>query len=386
MNKPTIFILAGELSGDLHGAALAHSIKRINPNIRLDGWGGDEMANAGVNIFRNLNHLAFMGFVEVAKNTKNVLANFKLIKKYFRKQRPDIIILVDYPGFNLKVAKIAFKSGIPVYYFISPTVWAWKSKRMYVIKDYVKKLYCILPFEVNFYHQHNIDNVAYLGNPLIDKVNHFKLNKGGLRNRLISGKYVAILPGSRMQEIKFIFPKQIAVMKQFPTEQFIISCAPSLSENILIHLLDKHYSGWTKHIRIHTGASYEILEHAQAAVVTSGTATLETALFTIPMIVTYITSSINYRIAKSFVKIKFISLVNLIANKEIVPEFIQDLCTVENIVTALNPLLQHSPARDKMIFELKQLQYLLGDPGVTDRIAQDLLKIENINNPDVFHE
>lgn len=371
MKPKRIFILAGEPSGDIHGAALAAEFKIQCPEAELEGWGGELMQNAGVLTRRGLDKLAFMGFIEVIAHLPTILSNFRIAKRQLREQRPDILLLIDYPGFNLRMARWAYQQGIAVYYFISPTVWAWKPGRMKYIEHFVRKLYCILPFEQRFYMNHNITNVAYLGNPLVDKIRLYVETHPEPLFR--DEDYIAVLPGSRRQEIKLIFPIMVSAMKMLSGQRFKIAHAPSVDKDLLVSILDKECIDWRDYADIRTGNTYEVLRTAKAAIVTSGTATLETALFFIPQVVCYVTSEFNYQIAKSLVKLDYISLVNLIADAEIVKELIQSECTPEQVSSEVKKICSNGDYRKSMETGYLKVQRLLGDTGVATRVVDDIL-------------
>ncbi len=368
-----MFLLAGEASGDMHGANLATALLNRDPSIVLDGWGGPKMKAAGVTLHRELKDLAFMGFVEVVANIMTIRQSFKLIKKYLLENKVEALVLIDYPGFNLKMAKWAHEHGIRVFYFISPTVWAWKADRALIIKKHVDRLYCILPFEVDFYKKYDVD-VTYVGNPLLDSVAAFKSDESFLVVHFIEHKkYIAVLPGSRLQELSKIFPIMVRVMHDMPERKFVIARTSILPESIFTNILDKHYRDWKKNVKIITDKTYDILNHASSAMVTSGTATLETALFHVPQVVCYKTIPLNFRIAKTFVNIQYISLVNLIGNKDIVKELIQGDLTPYNLKAELALLEDDVKYRNRMLEEYKELAMMIGEPGVAGRMAEDMM-------------
>ncbi len=369
-----IFLLAGEASGDLHGANLAMALKKIQPESHLEGWGGPKMEASGVQLHRTLKDLAFMGFVEVVTNIWTVKKNFSLIKQHLIHHKPDALVLIDYPGFNLKIAKWAHRQGIRVFYFISPTVWAWKADRANIIRESVEQLYCILPFEVDFYKQLNYD-VTYVGNPLVDSITRFTPDEGFLAaHNFCKGAYIAVLPGSRHQELKRILPVMVGAMAQLPQKKFVIARTSLLPEEEFTSILDRIHPDWKKNVSIVTDKTYDVLFNASSAMVTSGTATLETALLNIPQVVCYAANSLNILIAKAFVKVKYISLVNLIPDKAIVKELIQQDLTVSNLSKEVLKLEGNADYRKNMLNEYAKLKSLVGEPGVADRMAQDILK------------
>ena len=367
------FLLAGEASGDMHGANLAKALKEAKPDITIHGWGGPKMQSAGVILHRTLKDLSFMGFVEVLKNIGTIRKNFKLIKTLLTEWRPDALVLIDYPGFNLKIAKWAHRQGIKVFFFISPTVWAWKSNRAQIIKESVDRLYCILPFEVDFYKQLNYD-VTYVGNPLSDPVSAFVPNPNFHSSLPLNNhEYIAVLPGSRHQELTKIFPVMVKTMALMPEKHFIIARTSLLPEETFISVLEQYYPNWKNQVFIASDQTYDVLYHAHSAMVTSGTATLETALFQIPQVVCYTTNPINFLIAKAFVHIKYISLVNLIPDKAIVTELIQTDLSPENLKKELINLEDNSPHRSRILEDYQLLSKMVGEAGVSERMAKDIL-------------
>ncbi len=339
----------------------------------LEGWGGPKMEAAGVALYRKLKDLAFMGFVEVLANIFTIKRNFSLIKNHLSKHKPDALVLIDYPGFNLKIAKWAHRQGIRVFYFISPTVWAWKAGRANIIRESVEQLYCILPFEVEFYKQLNYD-VTYVGNPLVDSISRFTPDAGFLsENNLKKGDYIAILPGSRHQEVKRILPVMVGAMAQMPQKKFVIARTSLLPEDEFTFILDQIHPDWKKNVSIVTDKTYDTIYHASSAMVTSGTATLETALLNTPQVVCYAANSLNIRIAKAFVKVKYISLVNLIPDMPIVQELIQEDLSVSNLTREILKLEDDADYRNKMLEAYGLLKTLVGEPGVANRMALDIL-------------
>ncbi|MCO6460569.1 MAG: lipid-A-disaccharide synthase [Saprospiraceae bacterium] len=373
-----IFILAGEASGDLHGANLAGALKAASPGINLHGWGGPKMEAQGVVLHRRLKDLSFMGFVEVIRHLRTIRKNFSLIKKFLTDHRPDALVLIDYPGFNLKIAKWAHSKGIRVFYFISPTVWAWKANRVFTIKDSVERLYCILPFEVDFYKKYNYE-VTYVGNPLLDSVAAFTPNQGFRDSvQFADEPYIAVLPGSRMQELSGIFPVMVRTMAMMPRTKFIIARTSMVDLRHYKTILESLHPEWQTHISIATDQTYDTLHHASSAMVTSGTATLETALLRIPQVVCYKTNPLNFRIAKIFVNIKYISLVNLIPDKPILKELIQSDLTPDNLFHEIKKIEEDKSYRQRILSDYDALIELMGQPGVSRRMAADLLR--RINN------
>ena len=361
-----IYIISGEASGDLHAANLVSELKKQNNSLEFRAWGGDRLINEGVTIDKDIGELAFMGFLEVLLNLKIILRNIRSCKQNLIDFKPDLLILVDYPGFNLRIAKWAKSQNIPVYYYISPQIWAWKESRIHLIKKTVERMYCILPFEKDFYMKHSL-NVSYLGHPLLDEVNKFKMlnyNSLELENKR---PILAILPGSRKQEIERKLPLMIAASSQFPEYTVIVACAPNLD-------LAYYEKFKTQEVLFVKNQTYNLLQNAELAIVTSGTATLESALFKVPQVVCYKSSFISFWIAKKLIKIKFISLVNLIANKEIVRELIQQDCTSSKIAGELIKIKKGENKAIQMNNDYNDLIELLGNEGASSRVAEDMLK------------
>ena len=361
-----IYIISGEASGDLHAANLAAELKKQNNSLEFRAWGGDRLRNEGIIIDKDIKELAFMGFLEVFLNIRTIFKNIRSCKENLLNFKPDLLILVDYPGFNLRIAKWAKSQNIPVYYYISPQIWAWKESRIHLIKKTVEKMYCILPFEKDFYLKHSL-NVSYLGHPLLDEVNKFKMlndNSLELENKR---PILAILPGSRKQEIERKLPLMIAASSQFPEYTVIVACAPNLD-------LAYYEKFKTQEVLFVKNQTYNLLQNAEIAIVTSGTATLEAALFKVPQVVCYKSSFISFWIAKKLIKIKFISLVNLVANKEIVRELIQKDCTATKIAGELIKIKKGENKAIQMNKDYNDLIELLGNEGASSRVAEDMLK------------
>ena len=356
------YLIAGEASGDLHGANLIKTLKKLDPSADFSYYGGDLMQAQGGTLVKHYAEMAFMGFLEVILNLKTILRNIKKCKQDILAFEPDVLILIDFPGFNLKIAEFAKKRGIKVCYYISPKVWAWNQKRVLKIKRDVDKMFCILPFETEFYQKWGM-KVDYVGNPLLDAISDFKPNPNfRSENNLGNQHIIALLPGSRKQEIDYILPDMLQMVALFPDYQFVIAGAPSFNQDFY-----KPYLGqWN--IPIIFNAAYDILNIAHAAIVTSGTATLETALFKVPQVVVYKGNSISIGIARLLVKIKFISLVNLIMDQALVKELIQEDCNVSSLSTELSKLLSgHS--REKMLTDYEELAQIMGKPGASEKTA-----------------
>lgn len=369
------YVIAGEASGDLHAANMMKSLKQKSEDIDFRFWGGDHMAAIAGKPVKHIQDLAFMGFIEVVANLRTILGNIKFCKNDILEYKPDAIILVDYPGFNLRIASWAKEQEIKVIYYISPQVWAWKQKRVHKIKKVVDKMFVILPFEKSFYAQFDIE-VDYVGHPLLDAIDQYqeKIEELDLRDKhnLDERPIIALLPGSRKQEVNTKLPIMLNSLKSFEDYQFIVAGAPALDPEFY-----KPYMKSYDNIKIIHGATYDILTLATAALVTSGTATLETALFRVPQVVCYKGSSISYQIAKRLVKIDYISLVNLILNKEAVKELIQSECTPKNIKSELLKVLPDGDKFEKLKSDYDDLIQLLGKGGASDEVAEGILDFMN---------
>ena len=326
------YIIAGEASGDLHASFLVMELKKINPNAQFVGFGGDLMQNEGVQIIKHYKDFLYMGFWEVIRNLNQILKNIKFCKKNILLENPDMIIFVDFPGFNLRIAKWSKKNNLKSTYYISPQVWAWKEKRVVDMKRYIDTLICILPFEKNYFKQKWNWDVEYVGHPLIEEI-AFKEKKIFVNTNL-QKNIIAFLPGSRKQEIKKLLPLFIKVAENFPDETFIVA-------GLKIHSLEfyNQYFHQVKNVKIIFDDSFGILSKAKLALVASGTATLETALMNVPQIVCFKTSQLSFFIAKLIIKIKYISLVNLIMDKLVVQELIQNNCNPTIITSQIKKLL-----------------------------------------------
>lgn len=349
------FIIAGEASGDLHASNLVKEIIKLDKSAVFKGVGGEHMQKVSVDILFGLDRLAFMGFYEVLKNLRTINRNFNEVKKAILASKPDVIILIDYPGFNLRMAKWCKHHGFKVVYYIAPQIWAWNEKRVEIIKKNVDLVLCILPFEVAFYTKHNYSNAHFVGHPLLDCQQSMDNSQLLIENDLKNN--IALLPGSRKQEITKLLPVYLEVAKQYPNEQFKIAGISRLK-----HLYNYELP---QNVIIKWNSVNEILQQAKAAVVCSGTASLETALRNVPQVVCYKTSWLNYQIGKRLAKVDFISLPNLIANKKIVTELIQHDCTVETIKTELDKLLNTSnPHFYEALFEK------IGEKGASEKAAR----------------
>ena len=367
------YIIAGEASGDLHGSNLIKALKKEDKNADIRAWGGDMMQAAGADMRKHYRDLAFMGFLEVVKNLKTILKNITFCKKDILEFQPDVVVFIDYPGFNLRLAKWAKKKGFKTFYYISPQIWAWHTSRVHGIKATIDRMFCILPFEKAFYKKYDFD-VDYVGHPLLDvipDVAHV--------TRTTRPYYIALMPGSRKQEIEIMLPIMLSVVPYFPDYQFVIAAASSQSldfyENIVKNVKntegDKKDDSFEKRIKIVQNGTYNLLEKATAALVKSGTSTLETALFGVPQVVCYKGSNLSYQIAKRVVTVKFISLVNLIADKMIVKELIQDDLNTENLRYELTQAIDSQEIMKK---DYKILRGVLGNAGASKKAAELMVK------------
>lgn len=367
------FIIAGERSGDLHGSNLIKAIKKADNQANIKAWGGDYMQEAGAAITKHYRDLAFMGFLEVLKNLPTILGFIGECKKTIEEFQPDAIILIDYAGFNMRIAKWAKKKGYKVFYYISPKVWAWNQSRAWSLKKNLDRLFVIFPFEVEFFKKYDFE-VEFVGNPLFDAIATFKPAADFLKkNNLSDKKIVALLPGSRKQEVEKMLNLMVATQSEFADYQFVIAGVGNLS-------LDFYQPFLNENIKLVTDQTYDLLSHSTAALVTSGTATLETALFGVPQVVCYKTSGLSYKIAKWVIKVPYISLVNLVAQKEVVKELIQDELTIENLSNELNKILNVADSRNKQINEYKQVKESLGDVGASEKTGRRIVEILKSSN------
>ncbi len=354
------YIIAGEASGDLHGSNLIKELHHNDHEAVIRCWGGEKMQAAGATLVKHYRDLAFMGFVEVLKNIRTIFSNLAFCKEDILAHQPDVLILIDYPGFNLRIAKWAKAQNIRVVYYISPQVWAWKENRVKMMKQCIDQMLVILPFEQPYYQTKWNWNVEYVGHPLMEEIDRFKaedaqtLQHTGNHSKPI----IALLPGSRKQEILKKLPVMLEVSKQFPDYQFIVAKAPGLDSSFYDELLTPYTN-----VSYVSNQTYSLLHHATAALVTSGTATLETALFEVPEVVCYKGNEISYQIAKRLINIKYISLVNLIMDKEVVKELIQHEMNTENLAQELRAILPGAEKRAHMLQHYKQLRAVLQAGG-----------------------
>ncbi len=366
------YIIAGEASGDLHASNLMHEIKKKDINTVFRFMGGDLMLRQGGTMLKHYKDMAFMGYIEVIKNLGKILNNIKSCKNDILKFKPDIIILVDYPGFNLRIAEFANKRKIKVYYYISPKIWAWKKNRAKKIKKYVDKMFVIFPFEKKFYKEFNYDVVS-VGNPLLDAVdkNLYKIppfNDFIKNNKLSNKPIIALLAGSRKQEIERMLPIMLYVSSKYKDYQFVIAGVSAIDINLYKEIINEQLTD-KNNITLLIDSTYEILKYSKAAIVTSGTATLETALFDVPQIVCFKVNSFVYAIITQFVKIKYFSLVNIVMASEIVKEILQ-FRLEEQIKTELDKILYDEKYNTSMIESYQALKEKLGGTGASERTAE----------------
>ncbi len=374
------FIIAGETSGDLHGANLIEQLKLKDRDSQFRIVGGDAMQKAsGETPLLHTSQLAFMGFVEVLANLGKISKNLQLVRSALLEYQPDVLILIDFPGFNLRIAEFAKKHNIKVCYYISPKIWAWNQKRVHKIKRVVDRMYCILPFEVDFYKQWGME-VEYVGNPLLDAIAKHRPNKDFLEEKGLDGRpLIALLPGSREMEVKKLLPVMAGLKLLFPAHQLIVAGAPNLTHEFY----RENMQGLDLPVVFH--ATYDLLQHAEAAVVTSGTATLETALLNIPQVVVYKANALTVALARNLVKIRFISLVNLITNMLAVRELIQQDCTTDKIADELDLMINNTEYRENILGNYRLLKSLVGEPGASERTARsiiDYLKQSTVDDPE----
>jgi lipid-A-disaccharide synthase len=367
------FIVAGEASGDLHGSNLMAALKEQDKDADFRFFGGDLMQAQGGILLKHYRELAFMGFIPVLLNLRTIMRNMKTCQQEILKYKPDVVILIDYPGFNLKIAKyISTHTQIPVYYYISPKVWAWKEYRVKSFKKYVDEMFCILPFEVDFFKKHNY-HVEYVGNPTVDAVAHYREeNKDDTHERFISENQleskpiIALLAGSRQQEIKDNLPYMLDAIKDFDGYQPVIAGAPGIEPEYYRQYIGHH------HCHIIFGQTYRLLENAEAALVTSGTATLETALFRIPQVVCYETPipRIVTWYFNNMMNSPYISLVNLIAGRTVVQELFAKYFSVEAIRNETDKILNDTDYRNTMLAGYDEVINILGKPGASQHAAK----------------
>lgn len=361
------YIIAGEASGDLHGSNLVKAIHHKDPQADIRCWGGDKMQAAGATVVKHFRDLAFMGFVEVLANLKTILHNISFCKKDILVYQPDVLILIDYPGFNMRIAEWARKQGLKIVYYISPQVWAWKGNRVKKIRRDVDKMLVILPFEVGYYKEKWNYDVTYVGHPLIEVIHHEI--KDVPVNKLSDKPIIALLPGSRRQEIRVKLPVMLQVVDKFPQYQFIVAQAPAQPDSLYTELIGN------KNVLLANNQTYNLLKQSKAALVTSGTATLETALFGVPEVVCYKGNPVSFWLATKLVDVKYISLVNLIMDKEVVKELIQDDFNAINLQAELDKILSHKDYLDNMRGAYNQLWQKLGSHPASELAAEEIINL-----------
>lgn len=367
-----LYFISGEASGDLYGSRLATAFRQENQGVKMRGWGGDLMQNAGVEIVKHYRDLAFMGFLEVLLNLRTILKNMRYCKEDVLAFKPDALVLVDYPGFNLRIAKWAKENKIRVFYYISPGVWAWKAGRVNQIRDNVERLYTIFPFEKKFYADRNV-TVDYFGNPLAEIIGEFasKMESKSeyIKKHSLSEKpIIAMLPGSRSQELIHILPEMLKVVKHFPEYQFVVAASNSLP-NEIYEKIKKEYG-----ITVVVNDTYPLLFHARGGLIKSGTSTLEAALFKLPHVVCYKANAISLFIARRVATVNFFSLVNIIFDRLVVPELLQEEMNELRMVEELRLLLTEGPKRKQTLAEFETLENMLKSEGVAKKVALDICK------------
>lgn len=370
------YLIVGEASGDLHASNLMKAIIERDNEAQFRFFGGDLMTAVGGERVKHYRELAYMGFIPVLLHLRTIMSNMKRCKRDIVSWQPDVLILVDYPGFNLSIAKYIRKNtNIPIYYYISPKIWAWKEYRIKDIRRDINELFSILPFEVDFFAKHNY-KIHYVGNPCVDAVDSFLMNDTETHsefcaaNNLTDKPIVALLAGSRKQEIKSNLVMMLDAMKQYPQYQPIIAGAPGIDKELYAPYL-------TGNVKILYGSTYRLLKHSHAALVTSGTATLETALFRVPQVVCYATpmAKLYSWLKRHFLKVKFVSLVNLIAGHEVVRELVAADMTRENVEKEIGLLLGNTTERNTMLSEYDKIIEILGSPGASERAAETMIKL-----------
>lgn len=372
------YLIVGEASGDLHASNLMKALKQEDPQAEFRFFGGDLMTAVGGIRVRHYKDLAYMGFIPVLLHLRTIFRNMDFCKQDIVAWQPDVLILVDYPGFNLKIAEYVKRhTSVPVYYYISPKIWAWKEYRIKNIKRDVDELFSILPFEVDFFQKYQYP-IHYIGNPCVDAVEAFRSENQESFTEFISCNHlkdkpiIALLAGSRKQEIKDNLIRMMEAAKMFPDYQFVVAGAPGIEPSF-------YQSYMNEDAEIVFGQTYRLLQHAKAALVTSGTATLETALFRVPQVVCYYTAAgrlVSF-LRRHILKVKYISLVNLIADREVVKELVADGMTVKNIQAELKKLLAETPERKAMLDGYDRIIQILGKAGASERAAQEILRCLN---------
>lgn len=357
------YIIAGEASGDMHGSMLIRELRKKIPNAFFRCWGGDKMQAAGAEVVRHYKDLAFMGFAEVIMNLRTIQRNLDFCRRDIQEYNPDVLILIDYPGFNMRIAKFAHQKGFKVVYYIAPQVWAWKKGRIHQLHRNTDLCFALLPFEPDF-HASKGYKIEYTGNPLLDTINDYRQNPQELSLSNNGKKIIAMLPGSRKQEIKRILPYMLSVVDEFPEFRFVVAAAPSLPSEFYTSLIGN------KDVEVVNNETYPLLNESFAALVTSGTATLETALFNVPQIVCYRMSFLTALAALIIVKVEFISLVNIILGRKAVSELIQYKLNKRNLIKELIKIVKDSGHRKKMLDDYNELCTKIGSGSPVAKAAQ----------------
>ncbi|ALO16879.1 Lipid-A-disaccharide synthase [Salinivirga cyanobacteriivorans] len=369
------YIIAGEASGDLHGANLIKGIRANDPEAQVRAWGGDKMQENGADLVKHYKETAVMGYASVIKSLGKIRKNLKLCKQDIADYNPDVVIFIDYPGFNLRIAKYAKKNGYRTFYYIAPKIWAWKTYRIKAIKKYVDRLYSILPFEVDFYKSYNYP-IEYVGNPLLDAIDA-QLNRGELlddflkRHDLPHKPIIGLLPGSRRQEIKGLLPMMLRLKSHFPEYQFLISAAPGISEDYYAQFMDDDKNNNLIH-----NDTYQMVKHADACIVASGTAALETALIGTPQVAVYKVGGgiLAHAVGRLVIKVKWATLVNLIMQKEIIKELLQKDFTFAKLKKELKAILPNGEKRANLLNQYQELYTKMGNTGASARAAESMVK------------
>ena len=368
-----VMMIAGEASGDLHGAGVVRELKRLQKNLDVYGVGGENMRREGMHLIYHINELGFMGFVEVLKHLPFIRVMMYTLEQILKFKKPDVLVLIDYPGFNLRFARVAKKYGVKIIYYISPQVWAWHKSRVKQIRELVDKMLVIFPFEVDFYRKEKV-NVEFVGHPLLEVLESHMSRKNFCKRYGIDGtrKILGLFPGSRRQEVENILPVMLSAARQIAHEadmDVALGVAPTLEEKYVKTLFP------LDGIHLVSGATYDLMEHSDFAIVTSGTATLETACFGTPMFVVYRTSWLTYLIGRLLVRVRNIGMVNIVAGKQIVPEFVQQGASAKNLVREALRLFRDEKRLSGMKAELSKVKSLLGELGASRRVADRILQI-----------
>jgi lipid-A-disaccharide synthase len=367
-----LYVIAGEASGDMHGANVLRALRAQGHDVHVRAWGGGRMQAEGAHIVKHYRELAFMGFVEVLLNLRTILRNLSVCKADIAAWKPDVLLLIDYPGFNMRMAKWAHAQGIQVLYYISPQIWAWKEGRVHTLKRSVHRMFTILPFEKAFYAKHGME-VEFVGHPLLDEIERSDENPSPPVVAPSDEPLVALLPGSRKQEIENMLPEMLEAAKQFPQYRFLVAAAPGIAP--------AYYQRFLKHsnVQVVVGNTYGLLRQAHGALVTSGTATLEAALLNVPLAVCYKGSPISIWLARRLVRVKHISLVNLVVDDLVVPELIQQDMNAQALVQELGRLMEPGVYRSAMLERYAHLRKVLGGPGASNKVATEVWK--SLNSP-----